>query len=321
MKAEPRTIAGVTAEPGTRVDTELRPAQLPSGGWMEIPVVILHGARPGPTLWLSAAIHGDEVCGVEIIRQTLDRLDPKQMRGTVLAVPVVNVPGFASGDRYMPDRRDLNRCFPGSPRGSLASRFANSFMKEIVRESDVGIDLHTGSDHRRNVPQVRADLQHPETRKLALAFGAPYALDARLRDGSLREAGRRAGATVLLYEAGEAWRFERRAIDVGVRGVRRVLAHVGITKSKPPVPRRTEVISTSTWVRSPESGVARLTVELGDRVAAKQSLGIVADAIGSRQREVRATKAGIVVGRSETPVVHRGDALVHIGVPEGTHPD
>ena len=309
-------IAGRALEPGTRTELELRPAQLPSGGWMQIPVVALHGIAPGPIVWLSAAIHGDEVCGVEIIRQVLNRLDPRRMNGTVLAVPIVNVPGFSAGDRYMPDRRDLNRSFPGSVRGSLASRFAHALMSEIVERSDVGIDLHTGSDHRTNAPQIRADLEDGPTRELAEVFGAPFALHARLRDGSLREAACRAGATVLLYEGGEAWRFDRESIAVGVRGVQRVLAHLGITEpgSAPPADRPL-VLATSTWVRSPQSGVARLDVDLGERVSARQVIGVVADAIGTRERQIRASRAGVILGRNESPVVHRGDAVVNIGIP------
>lgn len=316
-----RMIAGQLLEPGTRTEMELRPAKLPSGGWMSIPVVAFHGAAPGPTVWLSAAIHGDEVCGVEIIRQVIGGLQPTSLTGTVLAVPVLNVPGFANGDRYMPDRRDLNRSFPGSKRGSLASRFASTFMTEIVQHCDVGIDLHTGSDHRRNVPQIRADLADAATAELTHVFGAPFAVHSRLRDGSLREAACGAGATALLYEAGEAWRFDREAIDVGVRGVRRVLAHLGMIDSavlSQPTPPTT-VLNGSSWVRSPQSGLARLDVELGDRVEARQPIGAVADAIGNNQRVLRAAKAGYVIGRNESPVVHRGDALIHVGFPPPTN--
>jgi uncharacterized protein len=308
-------IAGQVVPAGARTELELRPAQLPSGGWMAIPVVVTRGAAPGPTVWLSAAVHGDEVCGVEIIRQVQRRIDPDALTGTVIAVPVVNVPGFANGDRYMPDRRDLNRCFPGSVRGSLASRFAHAFMTEIVEQCDVGIDLHTGSDHRRNLPQVRADLDDPATRRLATAFAAPVAVHARLRDGSLREAAVRKGIVALLYEAGEAWRFDSDAIDAGVAGILRVLDHLGMLDLPDGVGHGggSLMIRRSTWVRSPMSGVARPRVDLGETVEPGQALAVVADAIGSRQREVRSRWAGIVIGRSEQPVVHRGDALVHLG--------
>ena len=316
----PFEIGGRAIDAGRRVELELRPARLPSGGWMAIPVVVLRGRKAGPTIWLSAAVHGDEVCGVEIIRQVIGELDPKTMAGTVIAVPVVNVPGFASGDRYMPDRRDLNRCFPGSARGSLASRFAHVFMSEIVSHCSVGIDLHTGSDHRRNLPQIRADFDDPETRELASVFGAPVALHARVRDGSLREAAVSVGARALVYEAGEAWRFDQQSIDVGVAGVYRVLVHLGITDSAaatnsehPAAGTEPLFLKKSSWVRSPVSGVARIAVELGTVVEPRETLGVVTDAVGSQERVVRASKRGIVIARTELPVVHRGDALVHLG--------
>jgi predicted deacylase len=312
---EPFEVGGTTVAPGGRAELELRPARLPSGGWLAIPVRVYHGSRSGPVVWLSAAIHGDEVCGVEVIRQVLRRVDTSTLAGTLLAVPVVNVPGFANGDRYMPDRRDLNRCFPGSARGSLASRFANVFMTEIVRRCDVGIDLHTGSDHRSNLPQIRADTDDPKTSELARAFAAPVTIHARLRDGSLREAAVRNGITTLLYEAGEAWRFDDEAIRVGVAGTLRVMAHLGMIEApvarEGPVPD-TIMVRRSSWYRSPMSGVARLRVDLGDEVHDRQPLAVVGDAFGSRERVLRARGPGVVVGRNELPVVHRGDALVHL---------
>nr|WHW29206.1 putative deacylase [uncultured bacterium] len=183
---------------------ELPVSRLVTGTHISLPLRVMHGVHDGPTVWLSAAVHGDEVAGVEIIRRVLATVDPRTLRGSVLAVPIVNVHGFLSGDRYLPDRRDLNRSFPGSPTGSLAGRIADLFMTEVVKRSDVGIDLHTGSDHRTNLPQIRADLDDPQTRELADAFGAPFMLHAKLRDGSMRAAATAADSTVLLYEGGEA---------------------------------------------------------------------------------------------------------------------
>lgn len=318
---QPIKVAGTEVAPGKRVELTLTPARLPSGGWLAIPVVALRGKRPGPTVWVSGALHGDEVCGVEIIRQVLRRLDPKTLAGTVLAVPVVNVPGFANGDRYLPDRRDLNRSFPGSSRGSLASRFAHVFMTEIVARCQVGIDLHTGSDHRANLPQIRADLDDEVTCDLTRAFAPQVALHARLRDGSLREAAVRAGATTLLYEGGEAWRFDDASIRAGVAGVSRVLEHLGMLSDAPPdiaPPKRTVFFRSSSWVRSPMSGVARVLVKLGEPVQAGQSVAVVADAVGSKESVVHARHDGIVIGRNERPVVHGGDALVHVAHAEGS---
>ncbi|MGF1596302.1 MAG: succinylglutamate desuccinylase/aspartoacylase family protein [Acidimicrobiales bacterium] len=305
----------IRVDPGTRHELELRPARLPSGGWMAMPVVVVNGAAVGPTVWLSAALHGDEINGVEIIRRVLELVPPATLAGTVLAVPVVNIPGFATADRYMPDRRDLNRCFPGSARGSLASRFAHLFMTEIVERCSFGLDLHTGSDHRCNLPQIRADLDDPATRELAAVFGAPVAVHSRTRDGSLREAAVRRGIRTLLYEGGEAWRFDDHAIEVGVTGTLRVLAHLGMIDDvalAAPSPTRPRLLRSSRWLRSPMSGLARIRVQLGDVVQAEQTVAVVGDAIGAHPRFVRAREPALVIARSEFPVVHQGDALVHL---------
>lgn len=307
-------LGGKSVPAGMRAEVELRPARLPSGSWMTIPVSVTRGHASGPTVWLSAAVHGDEVCGVEIIRQILRHVTPDTLGGTVIAVPVVNVPGFASGDRYMPDRRDLNRCFPGSPRGSLASRFAHLFMSEIVAHCSVGIDYHTGSDHRRNLPQIRADLDDFATNELAGVFAAPVTMHARLRDGSLREAAVGKGVTTLLYEGGEAWRFDDHAINTGVSGTLRVLHHLGMIEAPDPAPKPTATLvsRSSRWLRSPMSGVARVVVDLGEHVHRNQPLAVITDAIGSHERHLRSASSSIVIGRNEQPVVHRGDALVHL---------
>ena len=222
-------IGGVRIRAGTVRALELPITRLVTGADVTLPVRVVHGREDGPCTWINAAIHGDEVVGVEVVRQVMAGLDPKTFRGTLVAVPIVNVLGFMTGDRYLPDRRDLNRSFPGSARGSLASRIAYLFMREIVAGCEVGIDLHTGSDRRSNLPQVRADLDDPRTRELAAAFGAPVMLHAKIRDGSLRHAAREKGAKVLLYEAGEPLRFDDFAVEAGVIGVRRVLATLGMT--------------------------------------------------------------------------------------------
>ncbi len=226
-------IGNVRVRAGSAKEVELPITRLVSRADVSLPVRVVHGREPGPVVWVSGAIHGDEVIGVEVIRELIATLSPKQFRGTLVAVPVVNVLGFMAGDRYLPDRRDLNRSFPGSPRGSLASRIAHLFMTEVVSKCDVGIDLHTASDRRTNLPQIRADLDDPRTRSLAEAFGAPVLLHARLLDEALRQAARDRDATVLLYEAGEAARFDDESIATGVAGIRRVLAALGMIEGDP----------------------------------------------------------------------------------------
>lgn len=317
MKRQAFEIGGTVVRPGRRGTVELPIVRLATGSPVSLPVVVVHGRHDGPTVWLDAAVHGDEVNGVEIIRRVLEQLDPKVLRGTVLAVPVVNALGFLNGSRYLPDRRDLNRSFPGSARGSLAGRIARLFMVEIVERCSVGIDLHTGSDHRTNLPQIRADLDDPETLRLAHAFAPPAMIHSSTRDGSLRQAGTDTGATVLLYEGGEAWRFGETPIRVGVSGILRVFAALDmIDDSEAPDAQAPIVCRGSTWSRARKSGIASVWVSLGDQVAKGQPIGRVHDSFGRRLGQITARSDGIVVGLNLDPIVNQGDALVHIAVPE-----
>jgi predicted deacylase len=314
------SIGDLDVTAGRSAIGELPVSRLVTGTQISIPVNVFHGRHDGPVVWLSAAVHGDEIGGVEIIRRALEPIDPKNLAGTIVAVPIVNVHGFLNGDRYLPDRRDLNRSFPGSPNGSLAARIANLFMTEIVERCDVGIDLHTGSDHRTNLAQIRADLDDDRTRDLAVAFGAPFMMHAKLRDGSMRAAATSKGATVLLYEGGEAWRFDRTAIDAGVAGVGRVLARLGMVEAaddpvtldgsdaaEPPVESRS-----SSWVRVRRSGIALIHVELGQIVERGEVIATVRDSVGRQLSRTRASRSGMVIGHTQQPLVNQGDAIIHI---------
>ncbi len=227
----------------------------------------------------------------------------------------MNVFGFVEQSRYLPDGRDLNRAFPGSKRGSLAAQLAHLFMQEVVLRSDVGLDLHTAAGHRTNVPQIRADLDDGATLDLAGAFGAPFLIHARLRDGSLREAVRERGIPVLLYEAGETHRFDEASIAAGVEGTLRVLARLDMGGWEVPGPSASTRLATTTWVRARRAGIAELEVDLGDRVERGERLGAIGDAIGGRTTKVSATAGGFVIARTLNPLVAQGDALVHIGTP------
>jgi len=285
------TVAGVTVPPGTRQRIDV-PVARSYGRDSVLPVVVVNGRRPGPRMFVSAAIHGDEINGVEIVRRLLAMPVLKRLRGALLAVPVVNVYGFTAQSRYLPDRRDLNRAFPGSPTGSVAARLAHAFMSEVVSHCSLGIDLHTGSHHRANLPQIRACVDDPETADLAMAFGVPVVLNSNLRDGSLRQAVLERGVPVLLYEAGEALRFDEVAIRAGVRGVISVMRFVGMLRGtgrsqvSPLIARR------SLWVRAPSSGTLRNHVALGARVDADAHLGWVADPFGGEETAVVAPSAG-----------------------------
>lgn len=306
-------IGGVRMRAGTTRELSLPITRMVTGAEVSVPVRIVHGREDGPVVWLTAATHGDEVVGIEVIREVLTSLSPKTFRGTLVAVPIVNVLGFMAGDRYLPDRRDLNRSFPGSARGSLASRIAHLLMTEVIRKGSVGIDLHTGAFGRTNLPQVRGDLDDPETRSLAEAFGAPVMYHAKLRDGSLRAAAREVGCRVLLYEAGESWRMDDWAVAAGVAGVRRVLAALNMIDGADAVPDgANQECRTSGWVRARNTGILMLDVDLGQHVSIGQRLGVLTGSFGKTVRLVRADRAGIVIGRAQTPLVNSGDALVHI---------
>lgn len=311
-EVEPIALAGEVVSAGEQAEIEIHVERLATGPWISIPAVVLHGRRSGPCVSISAAIHGDEVNGVEAIRQLLMELRPAEMSGTVIAVPVVNELGFVAEDRYLPDGRDLNRSFPGSPRGSLASRLAHLFMEEVITRCSYGIDLHCGHGRRSNLPQIRADLDDERTREVAEAFGAPTTIHARTRDGSLREAATQAGMAMLLYEGGESNRFDTYAIDAAYDGVRRVLAHLGIIDNAPGTSETSFLSHETRWVRASRGGLMRLEVDLGDRVESRQVLGNFSDIYGRRNLAIRAPVEGLVIGVNRSPLINQGDALVHI---------
>jgi len=317
---EPLRIGGHRVARGSRATIELPLPQLYTHTPMTLPVHVVRGRREGPTLFVCAAIHGDELNGVEIIRRLLRRPGLKELRGTLLAVPMVNVFGVIQNSRYLPDRRDLNRVFPGSERGSLASRVAHLFMSEIVSNATHGVDLHTGAVHRSNLPQVRANLDDAATQRLAYAFGVPVVLNAYLRDGSLRQAAAECGVPLLLYEAGEALRFDEFSIRVGVQGVVNVMRELGMLRARR-ARSCTEpyVAHSSSWVRAPQSGIFRAMLSLGARVHKGALLGAVSDPFGESESEVRAAFAGVVIGRTNIPLVHAGEALFHVARFERVH--
>ncbi len=304
---------GIVVPAGSRRTIELPVAPLPTDTSLSLSVGVVNGLRPGPTVWFSGAIHGDELNGIEIIRQLLRLLHPRSLAGRILAVPIVNVFGFLNESRYLPDRRDLNRSFPGSARGSLTAQLAHRFVTEIVSRCDTGIDYHTGSDHRTNLPQLRVDLSIPEVARMTKAFAAPVTIHANYRDGSLRTYCSRQGIPILVYEGGEADRFNDAAIKAGVDGTLRVLAELGMWSGDVPAPAGpTLLVEHSHWERARRSGIARIDVLPGQRVERGEVLGIIAGALGDRPATVRASTPGVVLGYSRHPMASQGDALVHI---------
>jgi predicted deacylase len=311
----PIQIADIQVAPGNRQSIELPLPSFYSHSPVSMPVHVVNGRRDGPVLFLSAAIHGDEINGIEIIRRLLKSRQIRSLKGALIAVPVVNVHGFLSQSRYLPDRRDLNRSFPGSETGSMAARLAFTFMREVVSQCTHGIDLHTGAIGRENLPQIRAKVvDAPQTAAMACAFGAPVILNAGLRDGSMREAVDEFGIPVLLYEAGEALRFDEVAIRAGVKGIIRVMRHLDMLPKKKPsrtvLPPR--VAKKSQWVRAPQSGVLRMIAPLGAQVNKDEIIARVADPFGEQEVEVCASVSGIIIGKTNLPLVYEGEALFHI---------
>ena len=309
----PVIIGGNEVAPGKHRRFDLPVARLPTGTWLSLPVSVVNGRFDGPMIWLSSTIHGDEINGIEIIRRVMKRLDARSLKGAVIAVPIVNVFGFINESRYLPDRRDLNRSFPGSPRGSLAARLAHLFITEIAQPCDIGLDFHTGSLHRTNLPQIRANLEDPETRRLSEAFGAPIMIHAKTRDGSLREVAARDGTKVLLFEGGEPQRFNEDVIEAGIAGTLRVMHELDMRDLEGDEEHASSVEATSSaWVRARRGGIFRLRVRLGEKVTAGQQIGFVSDAFGEKPVRIRSPFAGMVIGHTLDPLTSQGDGLVHI---------
>jgi len=314
---EKLTIGDFEILPGQTKQIELPVVKLYTDTDICMPVHVIRSKQTGPTVFVSAAVHGDELNGIEIVRRLINIKRLKITKGTLILVPMVNVYGVLNQSRYMPDRRDLNRCFPGSMKGSLAGIVAHRFLTEIVQQCDYGIDLHTGAIHRSNLPQIRANLKDPETRELAEAFGLPVLLNANLRDGSLRQAAVESGTKILLYEAGQALRFDELSIRAGVKGVQNILMHLGMMRKKPATEKRKTpiklfVANTSAWMRAGGSGIVNNLKKLGDQVQKGDALAHIGNSFGEKFASVYASRAGIIIGKQNIPLVQEGDAMFHI---------
>ncbi|MDN3653241.1 succinylglutamate desuccinylase/aspartoacylase family protein [Thalassotalea ponticola] len=303
-----------TILPGETKKIELPVAKLYTDADVHLPVYIVRGRRDGPTMFVSAAVHGDELNGIEIIRRLINLKGFKITAGTLIAVPMVNVYGVVNLSRYMPDRRDLNRCFPGSAKGSLAGRVANIFLTEIVQHCDYGIDLHTGAIHRSNLPQIRADLSDDETLELAKEFGVPVILNSNVLDGSLRQSAVANDTRVLLYEAGEALRLDEFSIRAGIRGVVNVLRHLKMMPKRRVRKKAVNyfIANNSGWVRASASGIVSHHFKLGDQVKKGQILADIGSPYGEPLGEVTANKGGVIIGKQNIPLVQEGEAMYHI---------
>lgn len=307
-------INDVIVKPGERKLISIPMPKLYDCTPLALPIHVIRGKSPGPTLCITAAVHGDEINGTEIIRRLLKKPFLKKICGTLIALPIVNIYGFIYQERYLMDRRDLNRSFPGSKKGSIAARLAHMISHEILTHATHVIDLHTGSNHRFNLPQIRANLDMPSVSDLAVAFNVPVVLHATLRDGSMRQYANDLGIPFLLYEAGEALRFDELSIRSGVNGILGVMQQLNmLTHIKQKIKKFTPTLArNSYWVRAPISGILNPKKKLGKKVNKGELLAIIANPTGNEEYPLKSPLSGIIIGEYNLPLVHAGAALFHI---------
>lgn len=300
---------------GERRDINLSISQSYAGQPVVMPITVWRAPEPGPTVFVTAAVHGDELNGTGVVRALI--LDPpfELASGTLVLVPVVNILGFERHMRYLPDRRDLNRAFPGSAEGSLARRIAHAIFHEVICRCDCGIDLHTAAVRRTNFPNVRADLNDPAVTRLALAFGGELVVNGRGPQGSLRRAACRAGCPTIMLEAGEVWKIEPAVSEYGVRGVRNVLIELGMIKGRPHVPAYQVQIDQTTWLRAEEGGILQFHVAPGDVVTARQPIATNSNLHGKDQHVLRSPADGVILGMTTLPAVSPGEPVCHLAIP------
>lgn len=298
--------------PGEEAQIDIRIARLPSHTWIDLPVFVFRSKVDGPSLLLTAGIHGDEINGIEIVRKLITRKMISPDRGTVIAIPLVNVYGFINNSRNLPDGKDLNRCFPGGNAGSLAKQIAHIIMEEILPNIDYGVDFHTGGSRISNYPQIRALISNEKNLELAKAFGAPYIINSNLIDKSFRKAAAQIGKSILVYEGGESLRIDHLAIQEGMNGVIRLMNHLKIKKSYLRKYKST-ILRERSWTRAKMSGIFNAKVEYGDEVKKNQMIAVLTDPYGNLRVPVKSPIHGYVIGINNMPVVNAGDALFHIG--------
>lgn len=311
---QPITLLDAVIEPGVRTDARWQVGESFDGTTVETPVVVVHGAQPGPRLCLTAGVHGDELNGVEVVRRLVNDTDPTTLRGTVIAVPIVNLLGFARGSRYLPDRRDLNRFFPGFAQGSAASRMAFSLFRQVIVHCDALVDFHTGSFDRSNLPQVRGDLRNDRVLAFTRGFGATPVLHSPGSRGMLRLAATDHEIPAVTFEVGAPYRLEPDKIDFGVQAIKTLMHQMGMTPHFRLWSEPQATFYESKWVRVDDGGMLFSSVELGDRVREGQRLGKVIDPIRNREYEIIAPFAGRVIGMALNQVVLPGFAAYHLGI-------
>lgn len=305
-------IAGMKVRPGHRKDLKIRISEFYTATPVFIPVTVLHGTEPGPVLYVTAAIHGDEINGIEIVRQMRTAIDPKKLRGTVILVLIANPIAFLTMTRDLPDGRDLNRFFPGRDRGSMASHIADAIFTKIVKISDYGVDLHTAAATRTNLPHVRADMKSPVLRRLAAAFGSEVVFDMPGEEGMLRRAATQAGIPTVVFEAGEPLKFQKNIIRQGVTGLRNLLADLKMVAFERTSPAFQIVVTDYRWIRAEKGGILNLHVKPGDIIEKGDTIAVNTKPFGTEVSRLEAPYTGLVVGCTTLPMVIPGQAVCHL---------
>lgn len=308
-------ISGIKVMAGETREIYLKVSESYLSSSIQIPVTVIRGRRPGPTAFVTAAIHGDEINGVDIVRRLIFDIDHEKLSGTLIAIPVVNIPGFLTQSRYLPYHRDLNRYFPGRKKGNNAERIAWKLFKEVVSQCDFGIDLHTASMGRLNLPHIRGDMSHPRVRKLARAFGAAILVDNRGVEGSMRREATDSGVPTILFEAGETGKFSQKVSIAGFKGVLNVLYEMGMWEEKPTrkyKPPFQVIIKNSAWVRAKKGGILDLSVGPGDLIYKGDPIGSILNPFGKTVIELRSAMTGIVIGVTRAPLAIPGTAIIHV---------
>jgi predicted deacylase len=311
---KPFHIQDKIISPGHYAQVVLNSYKLPTHTVIEIPVYVFNGKKPGPTILFLAGMHGDEINGIEIVRQLVKREDVKNLkRGCVVAIPVINIISFIAGSRDLPDGRDLNRCFPGNTSGSLGSRIAHDLIETIIPQIDFGIDFHTGGAKITNYPQIRCVFEDKKNLEIAKIFAPPLVLNSPFRDSTLRKEAAKIGKQILVFEGGESHRFDRPSIEEGLNGCIRTLNHFKMIDADVP-DHKPVFLPKTTWIRAKSSGLFHTTKTYGQRVKKGESIGMICDPYGEMEQFIFAQHDGYIVGVNNQPVVNQGDALIHIGL-------
>lgn len=318
--AESLWLLGAEVPPGSSARLSWSATELFEGVPVSTPVLALNGIAPGPTLCLTAAVHGDELNGIEMVRRVMHDIDAEALSGAIIGVPIVNVQGFRRGSRYLPDRRDLNRYFPGNPNGSAAARIAHSFFEKVVSNCDALVDLHTGSFERTNLPQLRADLRNPDVVTLTQGFGSTVVVHSTPGVGTLRHAATQAGIPTVTVEAGGPLQLEMNEVKHGVKSIETLLSSLGMTKRRRLWGDPEPVYYRSSWVRADSGGILLANVSLGSTVRPGDLLGTITDPMSNARTELRSPYAGRVIGMARNQVVMPGFAAFHVGIETDERP-